>query len=81
MFLECDGVILGSNQSYEGPAINLWKRWFDGRPVVSLGPLMPIDGTLSDRESASSHEVSTFLDDALKKFGSQSIVYVSLDVD
>lgn len=81
MFIECDGAILGSNFSYEGPAIDLWKRWFDGRPIVCLGPLMPIDSALSDRESASPHDVSTFLDDALKKFGPRSIVYVSLDAD
>lgn len=28
MFEECDGVILYTNPLFEGPALELWKRWF-----------------------------------------------------
>lgn len=76
MFIECDGVILGSNPSYEGPAIDLWKKWFDGRPVMSVGPMTPIAPILPEVNS-SSQGVATFLENALEEFGPNSVVYVS----
>ena len=77
MFLECDGIILGTNPSYEGPAIDAWKEWFGNRPVMFVGPMSLMQTPVTSETEQPSSDVIVFLDKALKDFGSNSVVYVS----
>ncbi|EJC97779.1 UDP-Glycosyltransferase/glycogen phosphorylase [Fomitiporia mediterranea MF3/22] len=76
-FMECDGAVMNTDPMFEAPSIKVFEEWFSGRPVISVGP---IDFPLIPRrevESQTSLEVRAFLDSALHKYGSRSVVYVS----
>ncbi|KAI5116141.1 hypothetical protein M0805_006322 [Coniferiporia weirii] len=84
--LECDGAIVMSSKAYEPQAIAALEDWFSetGRPVYSVGPLIPFAnlkaGNNSLIDSASNGEKSkviSFLDNALNKYGERSLLYIS----
>ncbi|KAH8119121.1 UDP-Glycosyltransferase/glycogen phosphorylase, partial [Phellopilus nigrolimitatus] len=79
LFSECDGVILNTSFSVEPHAISAWKNWLRFRPVFVLGPLAPAIEPNIQREQGQrfSHKVQGFLDEALEKFGENSVVYMS----
>ena len=79
LFSESDGVILNTSQHIENEAIKAWRRWIEPRPLFVLGPLAsaPSDKMVRRNENTSSGTVAAFLDAALEKYGSRSVVYVS----
>lgn len=76
MFQESDGVILGTNITYEGPAVDVWKKWFGKRPVLCVGPITPISSGICNEEEGICHDILKFMNNAQHRFGNHSIVYV-----
>ncbi|EJC97777.1 UDP-Glycosyltransferase/glycogen phosphorylase [Fomitiporia mediterranea MF3/22] len=77
ILLECDGAICNTNRIYEAPSITALEEWFNGRPVINVGPL---DSPLTlhhEEDSPSNREVKAFLDSALERYGPKSVVYMS----
>ncbi|KAH8103099.1 UDP-Glycosyltransferase/glycogen phosphorylase [Cristinia sonorae] len=78
----CDGVILTTPEVYEQPAVSAFKEWFreTNRSVWALGPLLP---SISSKEaiageeslSASSAQITKFMDEALASNGKHSVLY------
>lgn len=79
-FSECDGVIHGTNKSFEGEALKKWQGWLGEKPSLAVGPVSPPASARDiHRERSKSpvgDEVETFLNTALDKFGLNSVVYV-----
>ena len=62
--------------------LEAWNAWMGARPVINVGALSPpaTDEEIHNEKAAPvGGEVEKFLDDALKKHGPNSVVYVSFD--
>ena len=80
-FNDCDGVIHGSTLLYEGKSFGAWKKWIGDRPNLVIGPFSFSDTTALKNERDGTQggaEVEGFLDDALDKYGENSLVYVGV---
>ncbi|KAI5117596.1 hypothetical protein M0805_004047 [Coniferiporia weirii] len=81
MFKTADGAILMSSPHIEGPVIDAFRDMLNTRPVFAMAPLAPpvnqaeIDN--SRRDSVVFRETEKFLDDALIKYGENSVIYFS----
>ncbi|KAL5488481.1 hypothetical protein ACEPAI_6599 [Sanghuangporus weigelae] len=79
--VECDGVIHCTNRIFEGATLSKFQEWYGSKPVIAVGPLSPPASAEDiDRERSKSsvgEEVEVFLNNALDKFGRNSIVYIS----
>ena len=80
-FNNCDGVIHGSTLLYEGKSFGAWKKWIGDRPNLVIGPFSFSDTAAVKNERDGTQggaEVEGFLDDALDKYGENSLVYVGV---
>ncbi|KAI5120748.1 hypothetical protein M0805_007822 [Coniferiporia weirii] len=76
---ECDGAVMNSTPLLEAPAIEAFKQWFGDRPVICPAPLdFPVIEKEEDCRSSETLAVLSFLDAALEKHGTNSVVYFSL---
>lgn len=76
MFEECDGIVMNSSPSLESEGIKAYQTWMGNRPVINPCPLdFPIVEPEPD-QSSEALEVKAFMDNALKKHGAKSLVYV-----
>ena len=82
--LECDGAIINTASTFEKPAIEAFQEWFGERPVISAGPFgFPlVDKEDKEKEKDTpldlqEQKIRSFLDSALEKYGSHSVLYVS----
>ncbi|KAL5530853.1 hypothetical protein ACEPAF_7111 [Sanghuangporus sanghuang] len=77
LFTECDGIIMNTSSLLEKEAVDAVQKWFAGRPVICPAafdfPLFPKKPDMSQVAI----EVNEFMDDALKKHGAHSVVYMS----
>ena len=78
--MEVDGVVHCSNDLYEGAALRAWKEWYSDRPVISITPTEASSQSTRPENPATQTDVDIavvkFLDDALRKRGGNSVVYV-----
>lgn len=81
MFIESDGSIHASNHIYESPGLDAWAKWLPNGPVIPVAPLLPppeLEVMHEKKERSTTEvEVDHFLDDALGKYGENSVIYVS----
>ncbi|PAV17483.1 UDP-Glycosyltransferase glycogen phosphorylase [Pyrrhoderma noxium] len=82
--LECDGAIINTASTFEKPAIEAFQEWFGERPVISAGPFgFPlVDKEDKEKEKDTpldlqEQKIRSFLDSALEKYGSHSVLYIS----
>ncbi|KAI5116762.1 hypothetical protein M0805_004979 [Coniferiporia weirii] len=81
LFDAVDGIVFMASPYIEGPVIDAFRDMKKPRPVFAMSPLAPpvnqaeIDS--SRRDSAVFRETEKFLDDALYKYGENSVVYFS----
>ena len=74
-FLKCDGVIVNAASLLEKQAIDALQKWLGHRPVICPAPFdFPIITKKEDTPTAA--EVGAFLEEALKKHGPRSVIYV-----
>ena len=60
--------------------LEAWNKWMGAKPVINVGALSPpaTDEEIKKEKAAPvGGEVEKFLDDALEKYGANSVVYVS----
>lgn len=81
MLTESDGSVHATNDIFEGPCLEEWKRWVPHGPVIEVGPLLaPSENLVAHdkrNQSPIEAEVDQFLDDALARFGERSVFFVS----
>lgn len=68
---------MNTAEFYEKEAIDAARQWFGERPVICSAPFdYPVIEAPKGDVSATTHEVDAFLDNALKKHGARSVIYV-----
>lgn len=74
---ECDGIIQNATPVLDKPAIDTIQTWLSGKPIFNIGPLdFPLFEKPGDTSSGGV-EVQEFLNSALRKFGPNSVIYIS----
>ncbi|KAF9267780.1 hypothetical protein L218DRAFT_854735 [Marasmius fiardii PR-910] len=81
----CDGLISPTCYAIEPKALDALGEWFQGRPVLAVGPLYPSGEDARGREAKEGEFAQTkaagsierFLDEMLEQKGKQSVLYVS----
>lgn len=79
MLVESDGSIHCTNRFYEGPSLEAWAEWRKDKPVFAIGPIeisRDSSKSLVKEPSDIEIEVRAFLDNAVRKYGKQSVFYV-----
>ena len=79
-FQEADGVINCTSSLFERDCLDSWREWFGSRPVLNIGPPSPPaseDEIAKEKATPAGAEMQKFLDNALQKHGTHSVVYVS----
>ena len=78
---ECDGVVHCTSSHYERTALEAFHEWLGTRPNFVLSALSPpASAEEIEKEKTKSHlgaEVEFFLNNALDKYGPNSVVYIS----
>ncbi|KAJ7701948.1 hypothetical protein B0H17DRAFT_924175, partial [Mycena rosella] len=83
MFMQSDGIFVGTCTAYENEALTALNRWVTltlHKPLYAVGPLLPpAYGSAGASSSEAPHglEIKTFLDAALAQHGQNSTLLVS----
>ena len=85
VYEHADGLIMTSPEAYEPEGIAATREWFADtkRPVWAVGPLNPPANTkeaIAGEEAICDNfdEIKSFMDNAQKTRGEQSVIYVSI---
>jgi hypothetical protein len=76
--MACDSAILSTAHAYEPVSLAAVESWFAsiGKPMYTVGPLMPPNLRASAEETEADAGFKTFLDGMEGKYGSHSVIFV-----
>ena len=81
---ESDAVITHTNNTLEEGPIEDLEKWLGKDKSLQLGPLSPLVSDVELKKEKESSpiavEVEAFLEDALQKYGPNSVIYVGFHI-
>ena len=81
---ESDAVITHTNNTLEEGPIEDLEKWLGKDKCLQLGPLSPLVSDVELKKEKESSpiavEVEAFLEDALQKYGPNSVIYVGFHI-